>query len=111
MSATDEHTMLMDLAPQGRDSQVFLDGTDISSLLVGVVVSSHVQAATMVQLFPAAGRRAQLLARLPEAAICIMTTVAEDDISDAIAKVLTRHYINESDLHRDLFAAIRALLR
>jgi len=71
MSATDEHTFLMDLMPLAAKSQVFIDGTDISGLLAGVSVSSHVQGTTTVHLFVAAGRRVQLKAIVPEAAIVI----------------------------------------
>jgi len=61
----------MDLTPDGRSSMVLLDGEDISGLLRGVVVRSSVDAATTVELQPSAGRRAELIARLPEAQIGI----------------------------------------
>ena len=66
-----DHTFTMDLTPMGTHSCVLLDGEDISGLLRGVVVRSSVTAATTVELHPAKGQRAALIARLPEAQILI----------------------------------------
>jgi hypothetical protein len=66
-----EHTFAMDLTPTGMTSCVLLDGEDISGMLAGVVVRSTVGEGTSVELICAKGRRAQLVARLPEAQIVI----------------------------------------
>jgi len=61
----------MDLTPSGHSSCVLLDGDDISNLLRGVTVISSVFGGTTVELHPAHGRRAHLVARLPEARVVI----------------------------------------
>lgn len=66
-----ERTFTMDLTPNGTSSCVLLDGEDISGLLRGVVVRSHVLDGTTVELLPAKGQRAHLVIRLPEASIKI----------------------------------------
>lgn len=66
-----ERTFTMDLAPNGTAGLVLMDGWDISRLLRGVVVRSGVGEPTTVELLPAHGCRADLIARLPEAQIVI----------------------------------------
>jgi hypothetical protein len=66
------HTFTLDLTPSGQDSCVLLDGEDISSFLQGIVVRASVHHATIVELFPGKGQRAQLTVRVPEAQIVIV---------------------------------------
>jgi hypothetical protein len=66
-----ERTFTMDLTPTGLSSCVLLDGDDISGLLRAVSVHSGVHEGTTVELHPALGCRAHLIARLPEARITI----------------------------------------
>jgi len=108
---SDEHTFLMDLMPMAAKSQVFIDGKDISGLLAGVMVSSHVHGTTNVNLFVAAGRRVQLKAMLPEASIIVNTHISDDDLSDAIAQVLTAYDVKNDGLHQALFGRIRSLFK
>jgi hypothetical protein len=66
------HTFTLDITPSGRDSCVLLDGEDISMLLEGIVVRASVHHATIVELFPRRGQRAQLTVRVPAAQIVIV---------------------------------------
>jgi hypothetical protein len=66
-----EHTFTMNLTPDGSSSCVLLDGDDISSLLRGIRVEAGVGESTLIELLPARGKRAVLIARLPEAHITI----------------------------------------
>lgn len=66
-----ERVFTMDLTPRGVQSKVLMDGEDISKSLRGVAVRSSVDGATSVELLPANGCRAELIARLPEARVSI----------------------------------------
>lgn len=66
-----ERVFTMDFTPSGTFSCVLLDGEDISNLLRAVTVHSGAGEPTRVNLFPAAGQRVNLIARLPEALVII----------------------------------------
>lgn len=67
------HTRIfsMDLAPSGAHSRVLLDGEDISDLLCSVHIHSGIDIPTKVELDPALGHRAEVVARVPEAQIMV----------------------------------------
>lgn len=69
--STKDHEFSMHLTPNGRESTILLDGEDISGLLTGISVSSGVHVPTTIQLFPGKGKRATLIARLPESRITL----------------------------------------
>lgn len=66
-----QHEFMMDLTANGRSSCVLMDGTDISGLLRGIKVESDVDGSTTVTLIPARGRRANIVALVPEAQIVV----------------------------------------
>lgn len=84
----DEHTFLMDLQPRASGSSVHLDGIDISNLIAGVMVSSHVSGLTQVHLFPAPGRRAHLMVKVPEASIVIENADAMREVARAFTQAV-----------------------
>lgn len=85
-----ERTFTMDLTPNGMSSCVLMDGDDISGLLQGVVVRSHVRHATSVELQPAHGAHARVMARLPEAQILIVGE-SPADVCRQLARWIQHH--------------------
>jgi hypothetical protein len=81
-----ERTFAMNLTPVGARSSVLMDGDDISGLLRGIVVRSSVDDATTVELQPAKGHRAEIIAMVPEAAI----SIAPDDVSYRVVDACVR---------------------
>lgn len=74
-----DHTFTCDLTPRGISSCVLLDGSDISSLLRGIVVRASIDEATEIELIPAPGAAfITLTVRLPEARIVIYEPKPDD---------------------------------
>lgn len=93
----DERTFAMDLTPSGTASCVLMDGHDISKLLRGVVVRSSVHEATTVELIPARGQSAELIARLPEANISL--TVDASAAIDLLERFTVHRSCRTVDAH------------